>query len=221
MIPWLACLAVILCCVPMFAPGFTFYGNLHVDLAYPEGFNLHGRYPSIWRLRFNSLEMGEVGLHDVGIRSNPVFPPRPVKPVNAPPLDPNLPLNLTLNGTTYPVGQLTPAQVTAMGGQSHTRDDSLTFGSLPLHAGSRLYPAGTLLVIFLDDRPVSFSISVTHVTSDPLDLELSYRGGPPLRLPASEADIIRAFGTPSGREERLVLPDKHSQPLLTASNPGV
>lgn len=221
MIPWLVCLAFILCCVPMFAPGFTFYGNLYVDLAYPEGINLTGRYPSLWRLRLNRLRVGEVGLRDLRSMTHPVFPPRPTRPVSTPPLDPNLPLTLKLNGTTYPVGQLTPAQLVAMGGQTHTRADGLTYGSLPLHAGNRPYPAGTLLVIFIDDRPVSFSVSATRVTSDPLDLELSYRGGPPLRLPASEADINRAFGTPSGREERLVLPDKHSQPLRTAINPGV
>src|SRR5690606_33370115 len=119
--------------------------------------------------------------------ANPGFPPRPIRLPNAPPMAPSLPLAMTLNGPPYHDGQMTPKQSVAMGGQTNARADGLTFGSLPLHAGNRPYPAGTLLVIFIDGRPVSFSVSATSLSSEPLDLELSYQGGPSLRLPASEA----------------------------------
>src|SRR5690606_31646941 len=112
-----------------------------------------------WRLRFNRLGVGDIGIEDLRNTASPGFPPEPIRPPNAPPLAPSLPLAMTLSGTTYHVGQLTPSQVAAMGGQTHTRADGLTYGSLMLHAGNRPYPAGTLLVIFIDGRPVSFSVS--------------------------------------------------------------
>jgi hypothetical protein len=208
----LICLAIALGGVMMAAPGFTFFGRKYVDLEYDGAMTLQGVYPSIWRLRFNGLWVGEVNMRDLQNRG---FPPRPPRSINVPPLDKQFPLTFILNGTAYNLGELTPDHITGMGGQMNELTNGLKLGGVPIRSGPRLH-AGYLTVLFSEGRPVSFGVSGMHPLSEPLDLELSYRGGPPLRLPASENEITQAFGPPQFREERIVMPDKSAQPLLIA-----
>lgn len=206
------CLAIALGCVTMTAPGFTFFGRKYVDLEYDGGMTIKGGYPSIWRLRFNGLWVGEVNMRDLQYHG---FPPRLPTPINAPPLDKQFPLTFTLNGVTYNLGELTPDHIAGMGGQVNELTNGLTLGGVPIRSGPSPR-AGYLVVLFVEERPVSFGVSGTHRPSEPLDLELSYRGGPPLRLPASENEIRQAFGPPQHRQERVVLPESGGQPLQTA-----
>ena len=214
LIPPLICLGIALCLVTMAAPGFAFFGHKYVDLVYDGDMTIKGKYPSIWRLRFNRLTISEVDFRDVKFRGSPSRPRLRHKPR---PLDEDYPLAITLRGVTYNLGEITPDLFRSLGGQVHELPTGQMSGTLQIGPGSKP-AAGYLYASFSDGRPVSFGFSVSRSVSKPLDVGFSFRGGPTLRLPASEGEIIKAFGPPQNREERIVPPGSRGRPLQTAGS---
>jgi hypothetical protein len=213
LIPWMICLVVIACCVPMAAPGFSLYGTKAVDLKYDSDLVIKGGYPSIWRLRFNHIG---VTTRDPRKMMEPITSPEGVRTSKEVPLALDYPLAIILQGSRYNVGELTPDTILALGGSVY----DLPYGdkSCCLQVGPHSDPqAAQISISFYDGRPFSFSCYASSSMQGPMVASLSYSGGSPLRLPASEEDIVKAFGPPQHRDARVVIPDKSNQPLLTVS----
>ncbi len=203
-------LCVIAFCIRMAAPGFTFYGTKVVDLKYDNDLIINGGYPSIWRLHFDRIN---VTTRDPDKIASPLITREGRHKYQEIPLALDYPLAVILHGIRYNIGELTPDTILAMGGSvfEYPYGDK----SSGLLVGPASNPQAIQIhIAFCNDRPYFFGCYALTPMPDPMVAALSYRGGPPLRLPATEKDIIKAFGPPQHRDARVVIPDKRNQPLL-------
>ena len=205
-------LIVITLCIRMAAPGFSFYGTKVVDLHYDDDLIIHGGYPSIWRLQFDRL--GVTTREPIDFSGYRSLPEQFRTPKDSP-LPADYPLAFILNGVRYNIGELTPVVILNLGGSVQDLPSGEKFATL--RVGPTANPdGGRIHVRFIGDRPFAINIKVRGIESGSMIAAISYRGGLPLRLPASEKDILSAFGPPQLRDAQVVLPESSgAQPLQT------